>query len=1384
MGANYLKKYYLDDAKLAQRARLEFFRALSTGRMISFVGSMATQAFGYGSWDQLRLTFSALAGDAARALPDARMLQNVVKFEQRSARGRWTAQIGMSLIEEALDQPSAKLRRDWRANLDTADRQSGSTDWPLDRFDTPREWVRLEFARRFRAPRDGWRIDRPKVGVKDGFDAFNVPVALWHQLGLRRFATANYDFELERVSMLSSCKRKESPFETLVAMRDEASANLSWDLGSGRIRRTYADGWAIESDLLNRERIDRMIEFAVGTDDVDAHIMHLHGRACDWRSIIASQRDYDRLYRREDLNRRPFEFAKRLMMGGNPILFVGLGMSEAELNQDMQEFISNNPYQRVAPTFLLWSARAAGLTEEAIAAKRVEIFRKLGVLTIFDTDLGAKPTASDTSPGAPKTRPAGYVELSDRSKDLNDYIAGRTSQDFMRAKALDARSHFDVIDRSSRHDLKDLKACVDLLATGLGDDPNALINPVRREVHIGKYWRSMKPRIQKAVTDGKPVVLWDITRKKIGSVSRRLVEDAEEFRMLCVIGPQGCGKGGMARALANSWTQLGLAKASHCLLINGGFSFDTDTLLDGVARFFAEAFQRKLDGPNGQPLGSRREFFASLNLNEPADKQPPGAPRVVVIINGMERFFDTSGQPLSAELDQLLNAASRPPTPEEGKEPADTSRVRWVMFGTDRVKSYMDELRVRTEDFRKFDAAPKDEVPGRYLNSVWKTIEERADARMSAPLRAEIARYEANRAGRISGDSIEVRRALFSKLFEDEILAKVLGPASGSKGVDTARQILKALAFIGLPVEEDVLALMPGVGDGANFAATLRRLTRAGLVFSFEPYASGEPIASPPLRYALHRSLLTELRYRYGIPLSEAKLSTAFNMSLYVAQPIDGDIPDTDIHDELGDAIDRLIGSYHIDDSDGTALPATARKLKRSPASYSKWLGDIAKACGASRSEPKADVCREIHRLCGSRHVRALRTALALVRSYYSTTGLLTLDSGDRLIREGRDGVLLEHAERLDDLIDGYGKATMAREAMRRKLSAAFGDEGKAGDAFAAAFGTAEPFYPDELVWLHNERGVVRLAMGDLYEARRSFDQAQMVNRMWVEREDRAHNWRRIRLNQLTVDLEMGNIGVAERKCEELIEVSKKDVALREGKLATAIATGYQAWCLHLRGRIGPALECYRTACDSLAGLPEVRAQAYFERLRSHAHGMAGRADEHQSALRRALHLAQASVQMDLVHRLQITLADICLSNPGTTSGNRDRSQRHLEDALTYALHTDIPRVRCEASASIARARLDLSDFDGALRYATDAMMVATRYGLELRKIALRASIAKIMAARGHPVTAEQLARTCIKMATRQRYQTAIDRATQVILDIPRISAAISSSDKSGRRTF
>jgi tetratricopeptide (TPR) repeat protein len=1431
MASNYLKKYYLEDKKLAQRALLEFQRALSTGRMIAFTGAMATQAHGYGSWDQLKATFASLAIRTLSSLddpsaketyenterfdPEKPFLFDDTKLKEEAERisgffsSRLNSQVSMSLIEEVLDQLHIRQKRpNLRWPYFDKNGKYGATFWPLDQFDTPVEALGVALARWFRSPEYKWRMHRSLGGKTNSAEDFDVLWPLWNSLGIRRFATTSYDMELERTLMLSDKDHsaidqakadQNSAFEHLRKLREASDdETFFWDLGSGRIRRVMSDGWASESDVLNRERIDRLIEFAVGTDDVDGHIMHLHGRADDWRKMILSQRDYDALYRLNDLNRAPFDHARRMMMGGNPILFVGLGMGEADLNRELEEFISNSPYQRVAPIFLLWNASRDGMSVDEIKAKRLEFLHRLGVFTIFDNDLSA------ITPRATVRKTREEIE-----KDLRT----RLSSTMQPSAGGGHRKEFDEIDELYvRQDLLDLAGTVKRLGELV--NTQSASNPGWRENHTPMQWRSMKSVIERFWDDKKPSKMWNVSlgakkpKSPNASDVTALINEMADHAAICVIGPQGCGKGHLSRGLVeriektkSGFPTVALPHARHAMLINGSFSFDTDSLLEGVSHFLEKTFSQKFRKAN-TPRTSRAKYFEDLMLSVPVSRQS----KAMIVMNGMERFFGIDGRPLSAELEQLIKLVSEyddivPGSKPPQKKPNAAPKLRLVLFGTERVRAHMDNLGIKVVDFaniaKKAEAyRHKQRPPSFYLAAVAEKMEIRPKPRKAhfpdRALREAEESYKANAPGRISGDGIHLRKALFNAIFDAEVFSNALGKAKAP----LAKELLRYLAFIGTPTEAAVLERLLSHKTQqwtlAQIENALKALVDLKLVLTATGFVD-YPGGGADTRYVLHRSMLTELRYRFGIPLNEAKLSTAFNMSLYVAQPIDGDIPDSDIHDELGLGIDRLIGGYKRV-FDGPSFPTEwTTEITRvtslaaiSKTDFESALNAAAEECADCQND-KANVDKRrarVHALCSPEHVQSLRAALALCRSYYSTTGLLTLDGRGEPTRDDSDGILLEHAERLDDLIDGFAKQALARAKMRAVAPALFPD----------VYGEAEPFYADELVWLHNERGVVRMAMGDLYEAKSSFDRAMKINREWVERDDRSHNWRRVRLNQLTVDLEMGELGLADRKIEEILGLSgeRKEPApsplrprgTNEDKLAFAIATGYRGWIRHLRGQLDEARTNYDAAARIFVELNEVRAQAYFARLRVSALDRTTSATDRLPEIEKALDLAQSARQMDIAHRLQITLADEYLFGRSSSPERQQRAYRLLDEAISYSLQTNVHRVRCEATAMLAAARFQTGDFDGALRFAMDAMMVATRYGLELRKIMMRAIIARIMVARGHPVTAEHLARTCIKMATRQRYQTAIDRAELVLVEVPKISDALSHSDRSGRRSY
>lgn len=1408
---SYFKRYYLDDVKLAQRALLEFDRALRSGRMIAFTGAMTTESRGYGTWDQLVETYatigsriiawirspedqdlwkrlfdlSVVVGPKEKELHDA--VYKAVDYRMAS-NGRFDPRVVLGVVEEAVlaataAQPEPIVMKGLVGG-----------DGELDRVRTPIDLLSVLAARYFRSPQhlETFAKSQRQLEALPWPHQENVVGELVSSLGIHRFATLNYDFELEAQLMLHD-PNSENPFTQLREMADKA-IGLGWDAESGRIRRVLISGLAVESDILNRERIDRMLEFAIGADDTDCHILHMHGRACTPDSMILSYRDYDKLYRNNGLSKLPFEFAQRIMIGGNPTVFVGLGMSENEVNDALQDFVSASPYQRMAPTFLLWNLhqpREDLLSDpeqsapdwREIEMRRLDWFHRLGVLAIFDADLAR---ASVVGPA--------LIPLLRTEEPLLDRDTGPA---FAAAKVNNLSWLI--------HNLRD----------------NAIDTAKRENLVESNNWRQMTDKIALRAQAPKGVVLWEVQKGlydegnkavaratnqaeilRIGQIEAFIdqQEDSNHGRIVGVIGTAGTGHGSQSRKLMDLAHRHGIAP-QNVLLVNACFSFDTDSLLDGIARFLdarrapeeggvytakSSASGTLADNSFELPLVSRGELFRRL-AEVRADFT---GHKLLIIVNGLERLYSLSGELLSAEFDELLKYAK-----------AGMPGVTWVMFGTRRVSK---DLGIRGIPIFNRDESPRDggiakTLPIRRFEAIRAAFESKLgpelisnfDRARKRTLDQEVDIYIANSVGRVRGDGQELRRAFYD-LFLGPLFEKAIKDvrALGRHTAPMAREMLRALAFIGLPTEVGVLCNVPRIHSLFAVAEKSRKridptqrvqiiaeiaeqLIKLKLVLQLRSFPASGDDSAKNNRLALPRTLLTELRYRFSVPLSEAKLSTAFNMSLYAAQPVDGYIPEPDIHDELGDMIDRLLGAYR------DAPPAAGAELADVDKSkLVNWLSRVAgevapheREVARRRRPASGDVPQlvdELNALCGKDHGNCLRAALALMRGYYTTTDLMTLDVGDRLIREDRDGILLEHAERLDCLIDAYGKTMLMRNLMRAAIADGTITEPK-------DYCSLDPFYPDEIVWLHNERGVVRLAMGDLPEAAASFDRAFEINRRYVERNDRSHNWRRIQLNQLTVDVERGDLGLALRKAEEIISVSDTPASLREDLLATAIATGYVARVHHLQGDRHTAADYYQKAIESASVLKEYRCQAYFLRMRAEFGGPDGDAD-----LAAAFEIANACRQMDIVYRLRVMRASTLLAS--NQIDDRAREQRTLDDAVRYALQTDMHRVRVEAGWVQAEARLRFGDYEGALRHVSDAMMVATRFDMELRKIGLRSLMARIMGARGHPVTAQKLALSAIRIASRRRYEQAIKHAEDTLLTLPRNSAIDQVIDSTMRR--
>lgn len=165
----------------------------------------------------------------------------------------------------------------------------------------------------------------------------NVIEALMDHLGLRRFLTLNYDVEVEReiLRRIEGTLPEDSvPFRTLCDRKPTKRVDPK--------RITIEDGTRRQavSATLDSDSISELIGFAALSDAYEYQIFHLHGRIDDPDNLVLTQQDYRRVYMRDGPARNQFEEVQEVLFGGNPILFIGSGVSEADVLQPLRRFVS------------------------------------------------------------------------------------------------------------------------------------------------------------------------------------------------------------------------------------------------------------------------------------------------------------------------------------------------------------------------------------------------------------------------------------------------------------------------------------------------------------------------------------------------------------------------------------------------------------------------------------------------------------------------------------------------------------------------------------------------------------------------------------------------------------------------------------------------------------------------------------------------------------------------------------------------------------------------------------------------------------------------------------------------------------------------------------
>lgn len=184
---------------------------------------------------------------------------------------------------------------------------------------------------------------------------------------ISRFLTLNYDRELQRLLDDEAYNKKDMAGRRdveITATQKNPSAPTYHDL-------VFSKDTTAELSILTSSRRTS-----------NPWIIHLHGRAeIDGEGkILATEADYRARYAINDDTRPLIDDSVRVAFSANPLLFVGIGMSEADLMRPLREFMSReseNVGDRLAVALLPKTE-----DQDSVAIKKIELLQNYGVYTI------------------------------------------------------------------------------------------------------------------------------------------------------------------------------------------------------------------------------------------------------------------------------------------------------------------------------------------------------------------------------------------------------------------------------------------------------------------------------------------------------------------------------------------------------------------------------------------------------------------------------------------------------------------------------------------------------------------------------------------------------------------------------------------------------------------------------------------------------------------------------------------------------------------------------------------------------------------------------------------------------------------------------------------
>jgi hypothetical protein len=432
------KRSTLTKNSIRYHGRIGLCRALNIGRVVGFIGSGVTVAYGRPTWHQLVDAAYEYICDYYVGREEGPNGPEIIGFSV------WVS----SADKKPAEQEAYGLEELW-GTLETF--KLGGAQGTSDQAPGERLKIILELCENLAHSMDAFARRLGKrtyhaMGLRHhicqllwqtaeeerraGQDVSHDPVRqIYDELQIRRLLTVNYDVEIERFLReragfggppsqgVDLEKLTDVHMDRMFVSQDDVTKDhlTKGDQNTGNNPKnrkgppTYkpfnprvedaARNHPIFQDqtlyLTSRDRLGRsvrsvslaemsigdLITFAAFPGGHAAQVFHLHGRLDDPGNLVLTEGDYQRVYLRSGPSRQSFEEALDTLFLGNDVLFIGLGMNEADLLRPLRQFVVTDRLADVEARRIFALLPFDG--EAKAVAKALDLKVRYGVETLF-----------------------------------------------------------------------------------------------------------------------------------------------------------------------------------------------------------------------------------------------------------------------------------------------------------------------------------------------------------------------------------------------------------------------------------------------------------------------------------------------------------------------------------------------------------------------------------------------------------------------------------------------------------------------------------------------------------------------------------------------------------------------------------------------------------------------------------------------------------------------------------------------------------------------------------------------------------------------------------------------------------------------------------------